>query len=74
MSDDSRTETTRTRTWAAAVRSPWTVVCAVTTVVLGPATATASALDRANRAPLHRTAEPHRAPGHLVPGAGRAAA
>ncbi|MER6350152.1 hypothetical protein ACWC10_35495 [Streptomyces sp. NPDC001595] len=39
--------------WAAAVRSPWTVLCAVATVVLGPAAATASALDRANAAPPH---------------------
>ena len=31
----------------------WTVVCAVATVVLGPAAVTASALDQANAAPLH---------------------
>ncbi|MGW0330522.1 hypothetical protein ACWD0J_01390 [Streptomyces sp. NPDC003011] len=31
----------------------WTVVCAVATVVLGPAAVTASALDQANRAPMH---------------------
>lgn len=31
----------------------WTVVCAVATVVLGPAAVTASALDQANKAPLH---------------------
>ncbi|AXG57048.1 hypothetical protein SLCG_5893 [Streptomyces lincolnensis] len=31
----------------------WTVVCAVTTVVLGPAAVTASALDQANKAPMH---------------------
>ncbi|QNP73116.1 hypothetical protein IAG44_29230 [Streptomyces roseirectus] len=35
------------------VRSPWTVLCAVVAVVLGPAAVTASALDQANRAPLH---------------------
>ncbi|MFI5682487.1 hypothetical protein [Streptomyces sp. NPDC051636] len=40
-------------TWADAVRSPWTVVCAVATVILGPAAVTASALDQANRAPMH---------------------
>ncbi|MXM62879.1 hypothetical protein GR925_05325 [Streptomyces sp. HUCO-GS316] len=33
----------------------WTVVCAVATVVLGPAAVTASALDQANKAPLHHT-------------------
>jgi hypothetical protein len=31
----------------------WTVVCAVAAVVLGPAAVTASALDQANKAPLH---------------------
>ncbi|MCF4137956.1 hypothetical protein L1856_16410 [Streptomyces sp. Tue 6430] len=36
-----------------ALRSPWTVVCAVAAVVLGPAAATASALEQANGAPLH---------------------
>lgn len=37
-----------------AVRSPWTVVCVVAAVVVGPAAGTASALDRANAAPpLH---------------------
>ncbi|MFJ4618422.1 hypothetical protein [Streptomyces sp. NPDC088812] len=43
--------------WTRAVRSPWTVVCAVAAVVLGPAAATASALEQANNAPLHHTAE-----------------
>ncbi|MBT2423924.1 hypothetical protein J7F01_20225 [Streptomyces sp. ISL-22] len=31
----------------------WTVVCAVATVVLGPAAVTASALDQANQAPMY---------------------
>ncbi|MEU6231200.1 hypothetical protein [Streptomyces sp. NPDC047042] len=31
---------------------PWTVLCAVATIVLGPAAVTASALDQANAAPL----------------------
>lgn len=39
--------------WTKAARSPWTVVCAVAAVVLGPAATTASALEQANRAPLH---------------------
>ncbi|MER5217270.1 hypothetical protein ABT063_43800 [Streptomyces sp. NPDC002838] len=34
-------------------RRMWTVVCAVATVVLGPAAVTASALDQANRAPMY---------------------
>ncbi|MEV2214530.1 hypothetical protein AB0H86_24275 [Streptomyces sp. NPDC050997] len=34
----------------------WTVVCAVATVVLGPAAVTASALDQANKAPMHHAA------------------
>ncbi|MFD7401491.1 hypothetical protein ACFV7R_02230 [Streptomyces sp. NPDC059866] len=52
MSSSSRTET-GTSTWAGARRGPWTVLCAVVTVVLGPAAVTASALDQANAAPLH---------------------
>ncbi|WP_157968746.1 hypothetical protein [Streptomyces geranii] len=39
--------------WAGAARNPWTVLCAVATVVLGPAAVTASALDQANSAPMH---------------------
>lgn len=39
--------------WARAARSPWTVLCAVAAVVLGPAATTASALEQANDAPLH---------------------
>ncbi|MET8133782.1 hypothetical protein [Streptomyces sp. NPDC005251] len=38
-----------------AVRGPWAVVCAMATVVLGPAAVTASALDQANAAPMHHT-------------------
>ncbi|WP_052270113.1 MULTISPECIES: hypothetical protein [unclassified Streptomyces] len=34
-------------------RTPWAVVGAVATVLFGPAGATASALDRANAAPMH---------------------
>ncbi|MFF3905166.1 hypothetical protein ACFYZJ_04010 [Streptomyces sp. NPDC001848] len=49
----TRTRTTGPSTWAGAVRNPWTVLCVAATVVLGPAAATASALDQANKAPLH---------------------
>ncbi|MFI1762886.1 hypothetical protein ACH41H_12660 [Streptomyces sp. NPDC020800] len=42
--------------WIRAVRGPWTVVCTVAAVVVGPAAATALALDRANAAPLHAPA------------------
>ncbi|MFF8968167.1 hypothetical protein [Streptomyces sp. NPDC014995] len=59
--NSSRTETTgtveRNAGWTRAARSPWTVVCAVAAVVLGPAATTASALDQANRAPLHHAAK-----------------
>ncbi|MFJ8469145.1 hypothetical protein [Streptomyces swartbergensis] len=44
-------------TWPGAARGPWAVLCAVATVVLGPAAATASALDQANAAPLHHAVE-----------------
>ncbi|KOV98339.1 hypothetical protein ADK65_21700 [Streptomyces sp. NRRL B-1140] len=43
-------------TRAVAARGPWAVLCAVVTVVLGPAAVTASALDQANAAPLHHAA------------------
>lgn len=38
-------------------RGPWAVLCAVVTVVLGPAAVTASALDQANAAPLHHVVQ-----------------
>ncbi|MET7984016.1 MULTISPECIES: hypothetical protein [unclassified Streptomyces] len=48
-----------------AARGPWAVVCAAATVVLGPAVVTASALDRANAAPLHHTVRADRPQTHL---------
>ncbi|WP_416967066.1 hypothetical protein [Streptomyces sp. 4F14] len=42
--------TPQTKSWT---RSPWAVLGAVVAVVLGPAATTASALDQANRAPMH---------------------
>lgn len=51
------------RSWTSALRSPWTVACAAAVVVLGPSAVTASALDRANAAPLHGASAPeHPAP------------
>jgi hypothetical protein len=41
--------------WVKTARGPWAVVCAVATVVLGPAAVTASALDQANAAPMRHT-------------------
>ena len=52
MSTETK-KTAKTGMWTSAARSPWTVACAVATVVLGPAAVTASALDQANAAPLH---------------------
>ncbi len=47
------------KSWASAMlRSPWTVLCAAASVVVGPAAVTASALDRANAAPPHHIAAP----------------
>ncbi|MFF7895947.1 hypothetical protein ACFZDI_29350 [Streptomyces sp. NPDC007907] len=46
-------------------RGPWAVLCAVLTVVLGPAAVTASALDQANAAPLHHAVRADRTPGHV---------
>ncbi|MET9685771.1 hypothetical protein [Streptomyces coeruleorubidus] len=52
-------------TWPGAARGPWAVLCAVATVVLGPAAATASALDQANAAPLHQAVEADRTQAYL---------
>ncbi|MFC8144969.1 hypothetical protein ACFUKV_25015 [Streptomyces paradoxus] len=48
-------EDTEART--ASTRGLWAVLCAVVTVVLGPAAVTASALDQANAAPLHHAVQ-----------------
>ncbi|MEW1642231.1 MULTISPECIES: hypothetical protein [unclassified Streptomyces] len=50
-SSDSDT-TEKSAGWARSARGPWAVVCAVATVILGPAAVTASALDQANAAPM----------------------
>ncbi|AKJ13630.1 hypothetical protein ABB07_27420 [Streptomyces incarnatus] len=49
----STTERVERARWTRTARGPWAVLCAVATVVIGPAAATASALDQANAAPLH---------------------
>lgn len=54
-SSRTKAQTDGTSIWAEAVRAPWTAVCAVASVVLGPAADTRSVLDRANRAPMRRT-------------------
>ncbi|MFJ6082135.1 hypothetical protein ACIQI8_12080 [Streptomyces sp. NPDC092369] len=52
--NSSQTNTTeKSGSWTRSARGPWAVVCAVTTVILGPAAVTASALDQANAAPMH---------------------
>ncbi|MGX9889762.1 hypothetical protein [Streptomyces sp. NPDC002276] len=52
--NNSHTNTTeKSAGWAKSARGPWAVVCAVATVILGPAAVTASALDQANAAPMH---------------------
>ncbi|MPY62481.1 hypothetical protein [Streptomyces spongiae] len=67
-SRSTHTSTHTKKSWSASLRSPWTVACATVAVVLGPSAVTASALERANSAPLHRPAapdrEPHREPPH----------
>ncbi|GGL85789.1 hypothetical protein GCM10010129_31880 [Streptomyces fumigatiscleroticus] len=57
--------------WARAVHGPWTVLCAVATVVLGPAAATASALDQANGAPPHHAVSADRTRACLPSDTGR---
>ncbi|MER7928076.1 MULTISPECIES: hypothetical protein [unclassified Streptomyces] len=52
--NSSHSDTTEKQAgWARSARGPWAVVCAVATVILGPAAVTASALDQANAAPMH---------------------
>ncbi|MDV9174984.1 hypothetical protein R6V09_33345 [Streptomyces sp. W16] len=52
--NSSHTNTTeKSAGWAKSAHGPWAVVCAVVTVILGPAAVTASALDQANAAPMH---------------------
>ncbi|WP_367323729.1 hypothetical protein [Streptomyces sp. HUAS ZL42] len=53
---DTTDKTEKTETaggWTRTARGPWAVVCAVATVLVGPAAATASALDQANKAPMY---------------------
>ncbi|MFD4511200.1 hypothetical protein [Streptomyces sp. NPDC058457] len=50
---EARSEATEKVGRVRSSRGPWAVVCAVATVVLGPAAVTASALDQANAAPMH---------------------
>ncbi|MFI6206481.1 hypothetical protein ACIBAI_08765 [Streptomyces sp. NPDC051041] len=75
--NSSRTGATASRAAGAeAARRPWAALHAVLAVVLGPAAATASALDQANAAPPHRAARAGRTRAHRPPAAprGRAAA
>ncbi|WP_416978644.1 hypothetical protein [Streptomyces sp. T028] len=51
--NSSHTNEHTTAGWTRAARGPWTVLCAAAVVVLGPAAVTASALEQANKAPLH---------------------
>ncbi|MEV7977955.1 hypothetical protein [Streptomyces sp. NPDC086519] len=50
---EARAEATEKAGRVRSSRGPWAVLCAVATVVLGPAAVTASALDQANAAPMH---------------------
>lgn len=53
MNSSHSNTTEKSGGWAKSARGPWAVVCAVATVILGPAAVTASALDQANAAPMH---------------------
>ncbi|MEV6589301.1 hypothetical protein AB0N36_14910 [Streptomyces acidicola] len=64
---ETNTGTGTKRSWSLSRRSPWVVACAAVAVVLGPSAVTASALERANSAPLHRPAAPDREPHHAAP-------
>jgi hypothetical protein len=49
----------------------WTVVCAVASVVLGPAAVTASALDQANQAPMHHAVKAEQTQAYIPSDLGR---
>ncbi|MET9966071.1 hypothetical protein ABZZ80_09220 [Streptomyces sp. NPDC006356] len=49
----------------------WTVVCAVASVVLGPAAVTASALDQANNAPMHHAVRAEQTQAYIPSDPGR---
>ncbi|OLZ69282.1 hypothetical protein AV521_17205 [Streptomyces sp. IMTB 2501] len=65
---DGTTERTRR---APVTRGTWAALCAAAAVVLGPAAATASALGRANAAPLHHAVRTDRSQALLPAGATR---
>ncbi|WP_210586944.1 hypothetical protein [Streptomyces sp. GESEQ-35] len=70
--NSSRTETRKnTHGWTRSARGPWAVVCAVATVVLGPAAVTASALDQANAAPMHHAVKVDQTHAYIPSDAGR---
>ncbi|MET8243383.1 hypothetical protein ABZV31_02460 [Streptomyces sp. NPDC005202] len=71
MSSSRTRSREKTAGWTAAVRSPWTVVRAVATVVLGPAAVTASALGQANAAPLHQAVKADRTQAYIPSDTGR---
>ncbi|MFJ3623758.1 hypothetical protein ACIPSH_37275 [Streptomyces iakyrus] len=61
----------RTRKTPVHTRGPWAALCAVVAVLLGPAAVTASALDRANAAPLHHAVRADRTHTSLPSDTGR---
>ncbi|MFE9447822.1 hypothetical protein [Streptomyces sp. NPDC006739] len=65
------TETKKAAVLAGALRGPWAVVCAVATVLLGPAAVTASALDQANAAPPHHPVRFEQAQAYVPADTGR---
>ena len=60
-----------TETRTGSTRGPWAVLCAVVTVVLGPAAVTASALGQANAAPPHHAVRADPTHAHIPSGASR---
>ncbi|MER5436419.1 hypothetical protein [Streptomyces sp. NPDC002588] len=63
--NSSHTDEYKAAGWTRAARSPWTVLCAVAAVVLGPAAVTASALEQANKAPLHHAVRADQAQAYI---------
>ena len=71
MNSSHSNTTEKSAGWARSARGPWAVVCAVATVILGPAAVTASALDQANAAPMHHAVKAEQTQAYIPTDTGR---
>ncbi|MGW3312248.1 hypothetical protein ACWDG9_37340 [Streptomyces sp. NPDC001073] len=71
MNSSHSNTTEKSAGWARSARGSWAVVCAVATVILGPAAVTASALDQANAAPMHHAVKAEQTQAYIPTDTGR---